>query len=141
MATLKLKDKEDAPAVISVTPEQLSEMIKAAVAAAVESGKPRDLYPPDPTMDLPTGEIPAHLIADRSNLPPPDERTPGCVQPPPKLWGSHLNPSPIAAAAAQARASQIAHQGVLDPATGNPYNQVKTPQATQISPPPSRNFR
>lgn len=74
------------------TVEELSAMLAAAQQDA-------GLIVTDPTMDLPTGSIPAHLIADKSALPSPESRTSSPVQPPARLWGNHSlsGPSPILA--------------------------------------------
>lgn len=74
-----------------------------------------------------------HLVADKSVLPPVDERVSAPVQVPPKLWGIHdprlVPPSPISAPN-------------VNPATGFAHNQVSPqPKGGMISPPPSRNFR
>lgn len=88
----------------------------------------------DPTLDLPTGEIPRELIADKSSLPPDGERSSAPVQPPARLWGVHLTPSPIQA--------QVERKGVVDPRTGNAFNQVMKPaNGGSISPPPTKHFR
>ena len=106
--TLTLKEK-DAPPLPSFTEEQLRAML-----ADIEAAKPEK----------------AHLVADKSVLPPVDERVSAPVQVPPKLWGIHdprlVPPSPVN----------------VNPATGFAHNQV-VPQTKggMISPPPSRNFR
>lgn len=91
----------------------------------------------DSTMDLPTGVIPAHLIADKSQLPPVGERTSGPVQPPAKIHGSFsLNGIPVLASPLGPLPANI------DPATGQILAQIMPPrQGGCISPPPSRNFK
>ena len=112
--TLGLKAKEPVATspVAPFTEEQLRQML-----ADIEAAKPEK----------------PHLVADKSVLPPVDERVSAPVQVPPKLWGIHdprlVPPSPISAPN-------------VNPATGFAHNQVSPqPKGGMISPPPSRNFR
>jgi len=115
----KQSQNVDSPALITVSMEQLQAMIADAVKAAqptsIENANSRLIT--DPTMDLPTGDIPRHLIADKSSLPPAGERAASPIQPPARLWGKHIAPSPI-----QSQVQPGIHAG------------------SSISPPPMRHF-
>lgn len=90
----------------------------------------------DPTQDLPTGAIPAHLIADRSKLSsdPADWKAGAAPQAPPAVHGKFgLNGIPLIAPGVDLGQT-------INPATGEFYIQPGPRQATQISPPPSRRF-
>jgi hypothetical protein len=93
----------------------------------------------DQTMDLPTGVIPAHLIADKSNLPPVGERAVASIQPPAKLHGCFdINGIPVIAPGVSAGPIPFN----VDPASGRILAQITPPRVGgQISPPPSRNFK
>lgn len=70
--------------------------------------------------------------ADKSTLPPVDQRTTAPVQAPAKTHGSFtLNGIPV-------MASPVAAD--IDPRTGAPYIQPGPRPSTMISPPPSRRF-
>lgn len=133
----KITFEETAPAVPALvqpfTAAQLAEMLRAA---QISEG----LVPVDPTMDLPTGEIPAHLIADKSALPPLDARgSAPAAQLPGKAHGSFgINGIPLLVP--QLGDAPVVPAGVINPATGSFYTQIGPRPATQISPPPSRRF-
>lgn len=70
--------------------------------------------------------------ADKSTLPPVDQRTSAPVQAPPNVHGSFtLNGIPVMASPIKAD---------IDPRTGAPYIQPGPRPSTMISPPPSRRF-
>lgn len=73
---------------------------------------------------------PSHVVADKSILPPVEERQSAPIQAPARKWGDHsFTPNQIAV-------------DNINPATGYVYNQVVVPaRGGMISPPPSRNFR
>lgn len=113
--TLKLK--EEAPAVQAFTEAQLVEML-----GKIQSEKPLD-------------PLPTALVADKSILPPVDERSAAPVQAPAKIHGRFdINGIPVFAPGVQ--------PSNINPATGSPFNQVMPqPKGGMISPPPTRNFR
>lgn len=115
--TIKKLDAVVPQSVVPFTEEQLIEML-----GKIQAEKPLEA-------------LPTHLVADKSALPPVDERSIASIQAPPKVHGSFsLNGIPVLM------------PGIvppnINPATGLPYSQVMPPQlGGQISPPPSKNFR
>lgn len=92
----------------------------------------------DSTMDLPTGSIPAHLIADKLLLPPVDQRTSTSIQPPANTHGRFdINGIPVIAPGV---AGPLPAN--LNPATGHILAQIM-PQNRGgcISPPPTKFFK
>lgn len=90
----------------------------------------------DPTMDLPIAPTDPSELAAKAALPPASERKAGAApQLPPAIHGSFsLGGIPV-------MAPQVALGESINPATNEPYVQVGLRARTQISPPPTRNFR
>lgn len=117
----------EAPKVQPFTADQLRAML-----AELEPG---GIIPTDPTMDLPITPTDPAEFAAKAGLPPPDDRASGAVQLPAGVYGKFgLNGIPLLT-------PQVNLNETINPATGLPYIQVGTRPKTQISPPPSRNFR
>lgn len=115
---------EATPTVAVFTEDQLRDMLRDL---QVKNGT----IPIDTTVDLPIGPTPAHLVADKSVLPPLEERTSAPLQAPAARRGSFsINGIPVLG-------SPI---GDIDPRTGAFYTQVGPRPKTMISPPPSRRF-
>lgn len=130
----KKKAAEAAPAVLPYTLAQLKAMLKELEPQSeviMLRGVPADM-----TVGMSIDDLPKHVVADKSALPPPEERTGTPVS----LPGSTTivgDPRLLAGFGIQAQAPAN-----LNPTTGFPHNQVMAaPRGGIISPPPSRNFR
>lgn len=116
--TLSLKKEPESapvvPAILPAVPSYTADQLRAMLEALEPS--------------LP------HIVADKSALPPVDERVSAPIQAPANRHGSFsLNGIAILG-------SPIAQN--INPATGFPHNQVvQAPKGGLISPPPTRNFR
>lgn len=98
----------------------------------------------DSTMNLPTGAIPAHLIADKSLLPPVDQRTSTSIQPPANTHGRFdINGIPVIAPGVHTNAAGVAAGTAnIDPSTGYILAQVMPAnRGGCISPSPTKFFK
>lgn len=124
-----------APVVVPYTLEQLKQMV-ADLEPKSEVIMLRGV-PADMTVGMSIDALPKHVVADKSALPPPAERTgaPVSLAANTTIVG---DPRLLAGFGIQAQAAPAN----LNPTTGFPHNQVvSAPRGGIISPPPSRNFR
>jgi hypothetical protein len=92
--------------------------------------------PADTTVGMSIDDLPRHVIADKSSLPPAEDRKGAPVSLPANTMIVG-DPRLLAGFGIQASAPVN-----INPATGFPHNQViAPPRGGTISPPPSRNFR
>lgn len=130
------KKAAEAATVIPYTLEQLKAMVaelEPKSEVLMLRGVPQDM-----TVGLSIDGLPKHAIADKSALPPPEERSGSPVSLPANtvIVG---DPRLLAGFGIQAQAVPAAH---INPTTGFPHHQVvAAPRGGIISPPPSRNFR
>lgn len=135
MARPKKKAVENvAPVVLPYTLEQLKQMV-ADLEPKSEIVMLRGV-PADMTVGMSVDDLPKHVVADKANLPPPEERSgaPVSLAANTTIVG---DPRLLAGFGIQAQAPAN-----INPTTGFPHNQVMAaPRGGIISPPPSRNFR
>lgn len=128
--------KKAAPVVLPYTLEQLKQMV-AELEPKSEVIMLRGV-PADMTVGMSIDDLPPHVVADKSALPPPAERSGAPVSLPANTMIVG-DPRLLAGFGIQAQAPLAAH---INPSTGFPHNQVvAAPRGGMISPPPSRNFR
>lgn len=137
MATLTIKKKDGSEVEIKAAPKKAIQQFTADELRAMlaELEPVSTVVQLDPTMDLPITPTDPRDFAAKANLPPPDERSAGAIQVAASVHGKFgLNGIPLLA-------PQVNLNEVVNPATGLPYVQVGPRPTTQISPPPTRNFR
>lgn len=128
--------KKTAQVVVPYTLEQLKQMV-AELEPKSEVLMLRGV-PADMTVGLAIDDLPPHVVADKSSLPPPAERTGAPISMPANTMIIG-DPRLLAGFGIQAQAPIAPH---INPATGFPHHQVIIPpRGGTISPPPSRNFR
>lgn len=123
---MKQSQKTNTPVVKPYTADELRAMLAVLEPKGV---------PIDSTIDLSLDGLPPHAVADKSQLPPVDERKVSQgAQLPAAIHGKFdINGITMIAPGVPVSAN-------INPATGGFYTQVGPRPATQISPPPSRRF-
>jgi len=128
--------KKASPAVLPYTLEQLKAMV-AELEPKSEVIMLRGV-PADMTVGMSIDNLPPHIVADKSSLPPPEGRSGEPISLPANTMIVG-DPRLLAGFGIQAQAPIAPN---INPSTGFLHNQVVTaPRGGMISPPPSRNFR
>lgn len=130
------KAAKTAPVVIPYTLEQLKAMVaelEPKSEVLMLRGVPQDM-----TVGVSIDTLPKHVVADKSALPPPEERS-GLPISLPANTTIVGDPRLLAGFGIQSQAPMAPH---INPTTGFPHHQVvAAPRGGIISPPPSRNFK